>query len=165
MRRIAFLMMLTIAALMFPRGIADVSGSGYPARALHLPAAGLTVDVPSDMEGAEGDEEAFDRGFRFNGCSDTFDLTVYVHETRDLAPEGYAAFRAKRTAMQAKAERVNGFAVWRLTKPDRPYDFTLLVMAPDQNLPDVANELAFLCDGEADRALTDEIVGTLRLSE
>ena len=144
---------------------AETSTLSYMSFELPLPAAALKVLVPFDMDSYEGDEEAYDYGFRFNCYTDTFDLTVYVHESREDSLEAYAAFYAQRHTMDAQADRVNGFAVQRLTSADRPFDVTYLVTAPDQVSPSVVYDLAFACDGEADAALAQEIIGTLALYE
>lgn len=73
-------MMLAFAALGTPQGMATVSGPGYPARLHSMPAAGLMPVVPSDIKGMEGDEATRGGRGRFNGYSDAFDLTVYVHK-------------------------------------------------------------------------------------
>ena len=140
---------------------AQTPATSYAAMALPLPAAGLAIAVPADMDRLEADEEAYDLGFRFDCYTDTFDLTVSVLDTRDMEPADFAAFYALRHGQTASADRVNGYAVQRLSDAARPYDVTVLVGAPDQIMPAVVYALRFSCDGETDAALAQEILGTL----
>jgi hypothetical protein len=134
----------------------------YTPLELEMPAVQLKLYVPGDMDAMEGDEVAADTGYRFNCFSDTFDLSVWVHDSRDMDLERYAAFYRERYGFaDAQIVRINGFAAARLTMADRPYDFTILLTPPDVLEPDSVYELSFVCDGQEDAALAEEIMGTL----
>ena len=139
-------------------------GLSYEARELSMPAAGVMVYVPADMDGVEGDEEAYDLGFRFDcfNDADTFDCTLYVNDSRDMSLADYAAFYAGRSGYAAyAAETVNGYTVMRLTGADNPNDFTVLIAGTDTDAPSAVYSLSFGCSGEADAALANEILNTL----
>ncbi len=138
----------------------------YPSFALEMPAVGLMVYAPDNLEHWESDEANYDLGFRYDLFSDTFDMTVVVSDSRDLDHAAYAAFYADRYGFaDATAIRINGFAAYRLTGKDRPLDYTILLAAPDDEAPQAFYSLAFACNGEADVKLADEIMSTLRLME
>ena len=133
----------------------------YKAMELNMPAAALRVYVPAEMDSLEGDEAAADLGFKFNCYNDTFDLTAWVHESREMSLVDYAAFYAGRNNMKAAPETVNGFPVQYLTSEDKPEMFAYLVADPDGNPPDAIYVLTFTCTGDADVKLAKEIMGTL----
>ena len=136
----------------------------YPSFALEMPAVQMMVYAPDDLDRLGSDEANYDMGFRYDLYSDTFDMTVEVHESREADLEAYAAYYAKQYGYTATAaERINGFAVQRLTKADRPLDYTILI--PDGEAPQAVYSLAFSCDGEADVKLADEIMSTLRVMD
>lgn len=154
---------LMTGALAFAEG--DKPATSYESMELTMPAAGLRVFVPANMDSIGGDEEAYDLGYRFNCSSDTFDLSVWVHDSRDMDLADYAAFFAERSGMTAAPDHVNGFAVQLLTDAAKPGEYTILLAAPDQEAPPAIYELSFSCAGEADIKLAEEIMGTLSVME
>ena len=50
-----------------------------------------------------------------------------------------------------------------LTKKDKPEDFVILLAMPDDEAPQAVYSLSFICDGEKDVAIADEILSTLAL--
>jgi hypothetical protein len=142
-------------------GEASSAASGLPVE-LHLAAAGLMIDAPAGLDTLEGDEEAYDLGFRYDGYSDTFDFTLYVQDSRDMSAADYAAFYAERADFDAvTAETVNGFPVWRLTRSGDPTTFDVLIADPNADAPPAVYVLMFSCTGEADTQLAAEILSTL----
>ena len=138
----------------------------YEPEELDMPAVGLMVYVPADLQRTEGDEEAYDLGFRYSGSNagNTFELDVDVHDSRDMTPVDYAAFYGDRYGYpQASEERLNGFYAIRLTNPKRAGEFVILLTMPDDDAPQAVYALTFLCDGEADARLAAEILSTLAL--
>ena len=133
----------------------------YAAEELRLPAAGLLIYVPANMDRLEGDQESHDLGFRYNCYSDTFDFTLWVHDSRDMNLEDYAAFYAKRYGYTATAETINGFAAQSLVSKDVAGDYVALVAQPDTDEPAVVYALSFSCTGDDDVALANEIMSTL----
>lgn len=155
------LLMVLILCLGAPAAQASAPTLSYPAAELSLPAAGLMLYVPTDMASLGGDEEAYDLGFRFNCYSDTFDLTVYVKDSRDMSLADYGAFYAERSGTKAAADNVNGYAVQLMTSTEKPNDYTVIVAAPDQEIPDVVYLLEFSCGSQSDVNLAEEIINTL----
>ena len=163
MRKMSFWLLLTLCLCLGSSAVADTTPPklSYNAMELNMPAAALRIYVPADMETLEGDEEAFDLGFRFNCFSDTFDLTVWVHDNREMSLKDYAAFYAERNGQKASPETVNGFPVQFLSSEDKPDACTILIADPDANIPDAVYVLSFTGDGEADVKLAEEIINTL----
>jgi hypothetical protein len=133
----------------------------YAAQELRLPAAGLMIYVPANMDRTEGDEEAYDLGFRFNCYTDTFDFTLWVHDSRDMSLEDYAAFYAERYGYTATAETINGFVAQSLISNDVAGDYVALVALPDSDTPAVIYALSFACTNDDDVTLANEIMSTL----
>jgi hypothetical protein len=134
------------------------------ARALPMPAAGLTISVPAELETVEGDEAAFDLGFRYNGfdAADAFDLVLWVHDARDLSLADYAAFYAERNGFATvTVEMLNGFPVGHLSNEDDPGRFSVLVADPNADLPEAVYTLSFSCTDEGAMTLAGEILSTL----
>ena len=163
------LLLLMILCLCAPWGAlaqAVPATLSYEPEELDLPAVGLMVYVPVDLQRTDGDEEAFDLGFRYSGsnASNTFELDVKVHDSRDMTLSDFAAFYGDRCGYpQVQEERINGFDAQRLTNLERSSDFTILLAMPDDEAPQAVYALTFLCDGEADVRLADEILSTLAL--
>ena len=159
--------MLALCLMMGALALAEgnAPATSYEAMELTMPAVGLRVFVPANMDSIGGDEEAYDLGYRFNCNSDTFDLSVWVHDSRDMDLADYATFFAERSGMTAAPDRVNGFAVQLLTDAAKPGEYTILLAAPDQEAPQAIYELSFSCAGEADVKLAEEIMGTLSVME
>lgn len=162
-----FAVMLALCLSLSCAALADTAPKlSYPSFALEMPAIQMLVYAPDNLDSLDSDEANFDMGFRYDLYSDTFDMTVEVHESREMALDAYAAFFAKQYNYTANAaDRINGFAVQRLTKADRPLDFAILVMPPDDEAPQAVYSLAFACDGEADVKLANEIMSTLQPME
>jgi len=160
-----FFLFLTLCLCVSLSALAETAAPklSYPSQELDMPAAGLMIYVPTNMDTLDSDEESFDLGFRFNCYTDTFDFTVYVHDSRDMSLPDYAAFYANRYGFIAAADRINGFAVQRLTKPDKPRNFDILVAMPDEESPEAVYALSFSCGNDADQKLADEILSTLAL--
>lgn len=158
-------LLLTLCLCMSASALSEttVPKLSYPSQELDMPAAGLMIYVPANMDTLDSDEESFDLGFRFNCYTDTFDFTVYVHDSRDMTLPDYAAFYADRYGFVAAADRINGFAVQRLTKADKPGDFDILVTTPDEESPEAVYALSFSCGSDADIKLANEILSTLAL--
>ena len=137
--------------------------TSYESREVDMPAAGVLIYAPDNMDSPEGDEVAADLGFRFNCTSDTFDLTIWVHDSRDMNLADYAAFDAARNGQTAAAETINGIPVQRLTSKTNPKVFDILVAMPDDPDIQAVYDLTFTCDGKKDVALAEEILSTLAL--
>jgi len=163
MRKKSFWLLLTLCLCLSIAAMAATNTPklSYNAMELNMPAAALMVYVPADMDTLEGDEEASDLGFRFNCYSDTFDLTVWVHDSREMSLKDYGAFYAKRNGEKASPETINGFPVQYLSSEEKPDAFEYIVADPDSNPPDAVYVLSFTCDGEADVKLAEEIINTL----
>ncbi len=160
-RRLMLLAALCLFVCMAAPAQAASVGPAYAAQELHLPAAGLMLYAPADLDTLEGDEEAYDLGFRFYCYSDTFSFTVWVHDSRDMSLEDYAAFYAGRNNLTAAAATINGYAVQRLTDSDAPDALTVLVAAAGSGTPPAVYALSFSCEHEDDWELADEILDTL----
>lgn len=158
---LAFLLTLCLLGCTAALAEATPPKLSYEPYELSMPAAGVKIYVPDNMDTMEGDEEAYDLGFRFNCYNDTFDLTVWVNDSRDMNLADYAAFDAARNGQTAAAESINGIPVQRLTKADKPYSFDILVAVPDETDIQAVYDLSFTCDGEKDVALANEILSTL----
>lgn len=163
-----FTLLLTLCLCMTVVAIAETAAPKltYEPEELDMPAVGLMIYVPADLNRLDGDEVGFDLGLRYNAYNegDTFELAIEVHDSRDLDLAGYAAFYADRYEYSAVTEeRINGFYVQRLTKKDKPEDFVILLAMPDDEAPQAVYSLSFICDGEKDVAIADEILGTLAL--
>jgi len=131
---------------------------------IHMAAVGLMITVPADLEALGGDEDAYDLGFRYDGYSidDTFDLTLWVHDARDMTIKDYAAFYASRySCTDVKLDSVNGFPVYRLTNPASPDLLTVLVGEPENDTPDAVYALSFSCDNQKAWQLEESILKTL----
>lgn len=156
--------------LLGPAAIAEEgipAGLSYPAQELLLPAAFLRLYVPSEMDSDGGDMEAYELGYRFNCYTETFSLTLWVHDNRDQSFADYTAYYAKKTNASATAETINGFPVQRLVPAEGAGAFTLLVPPPfvdpqDAGATFAVYHLSFSCDGEKDLALANEILSTLQ---
>ncbi len=129
---------------------------------IHLAAAGLMLYAPGDLETLDGDECAYDSGFRFDCFNDTFDFTLYVNDSRDMTLKEYAAFFADRNHMKAEADTVNGYPCYRLTDPaKKDGSFTLLIADTTEDDTPPVYQLAFMCDGEKDVKLANDILSTI----
>ncbi|HNX61611.1 MAG TPA: hypothetical protein PKN45_03130, partial [Candidatus Limiplasma sp.] len=108
------------------------------------------------------DECAYDSGFRFDCFNDTFDFTLYVNDSRDMNLKDYAAFFADRNHMKAEAETVNGYPCYRLTDPAKTDgSFTLLIADTTEDDTPPVYQLAFMCDGDKDVKLANDILSTI----
>jgi hypothetical protein len=157
----AFMLAVCLCLSLSAAASATTAALSYTPLELRLPAAGLMIYVPADMEKTEGDEADYDLGFRYNCYTDTFSFTLWVHDSRDMSSEDYADFYAERNGFTVAVETLNGYAVPCLTSTDAPGDFVALVSQPDTDTPAVIYELYFSCSGDDDVALANEIVSTL----
>ena len=163
------LLLLLILCLCAPWGALAQAAPAtltYEPEELDMPAVGLMVYVPADLQRIDGDEEAFDLGFRYSGsnANNTFEMDVNVHDSRDMTLSDFAVFYGDRYGYpQVKEERINGFDAQRLTDPQRAGDFTILLAMPDDEAPQAVYALTFLCNGETDVRLAEEILSTLAL--
>ena len=165
MMKKGFLLLLALCLCLCLTAFAETTAPtlSYASKELSLPAAGLMLSVPSEMSTLESDEEAYDLGFRFNCFTDTFDMTVWVHDSRDMNLKDYAAFFADRYGLTAAPDTVNGFDVQLLTDTAKPNVYDILVAGPDNPQPDVVYLLEFSCTTESDVKLAEEILGTMAL--
>jgi hypothetical protein len=160
-RRFILLAAICLFVCMTAPAQAASAGLTFASQELRLPAAGLMICVPADMDTLEGVEVAYVLGLRFYWYSDTFSFTVWVHDSRDMNLEDYAAFYAGRNDLTATAAEINGYAVQRLTNAGVPDVLTVLVAAVGSDTPLAVYALSFSCEQEDDWKLADEILGTL----
>ena len=129
-----------------------------------MPAAGLMLYVPTDMDQMEGDEESYDLGFRFDGSIDTFSMALYVHDGRDMALSSYAAFYAERNGYTSVEEvEINGYHVQKMVKADDAKTFAVLFALEGQEPALAVYTMVFSCDTDSDVALANEILSTLSI--
>lgn len=161
------LALLVCLSLLVPCALAETvpEGLSYAAQEEILPAAGMMLYIPSEMDTMEGDMAAYDLGFRYECYNDTFLMSISVYDAREMSPADYAAFYAGRRGYTAAPDTINGFSVFRLTQADKPNDFIILVSMPDENEPLAVYSLSFSCDTDEARALANEILSTLTLWE
>ncbi|MCE5343252.1 MAG: hypothetical protein LLF96_06665 [Eubacteriales bacterium] len=160
-KRFTLLLVVCLCLTLNAVAVASSPTLSYTPLELHLPAAGLMIYVPADMDRLEGDEEAYDLGFRYYCYTDTFSFTLYVHDSRDMNSEEYADFYAERNGYTVLDDTTNGVAVKGLTSNDVPGDYVALVSSPGTDSPAAIYELAFSCTGDDDVALANEIMSTL----
>lgn len=133
----------------------------------NLPAVGLRLYVPADMDHEEGDVEAYELGYRFNCFNDTFYMSANVRSNREMTMPEYTAFYSKKKGYTAAREEINEIAVERLTDQTNPQRFEILISmfvdqdsAPGDEFP--VYHLLFDCKTQADLALATEILSTLQ---
>ena len=134
----------------------------YEAREITMPAAGLMLYVPADLEQLEGDEESYDLGFRFDGSKDTFSMALYVHDGRDMSLASYAEFYAERNGFTSVEEaEINGYHVRKMVKADDAKTFAVLFASEGEEPALAVYSMVFTCDTDTDVALANEILSTL----
>jgi hypothetical protein len=154
---------LCLLASLFTGAAAETtSDSTQEPQEIHMAAVGAMITVPAGMETLEGDEAAYDLGFRYDGYTDNIDLSIYVQDARDMTLKDYAAFYAGRNNFSTvKQDNVNGFPIYRLTNAASPDLLTVLLGDPTDDTPNVAYVLAFSCEDEKAWQQEDSILQTL----